>query len=127
MVAPVLIIPYARKGQDSMRAGLPSGKVRRANIPVDLRSQFERYGEDVLAHAVAAGEHSSKGPDLDQLLREKRPEILEWLQEQKAASDLLETARFKTIRRWTIAAAIAGTIAAIAAVIAAWFTVWPNH
>jgi hypothetical protein len=111
-----------------MRAGLPSGKVRGANIRADLRSQFERFGADVLAHAVAAGEHSSKGPELDKLLRENRPEILEWLQEQRAEADRLETARFKTIRRWTITAAVAGLIAAIAAVIAAWFTAWPpNH
>jgi len=117
---------YARKG-DSMRSGSRLGKARRANIPAELRSQFERFGDNVLAGAVAAGEHSSKGAELDKLLREHRPEILEWLQEQREEADRLETARFKTIRRWTIIAAVAGMIAAIAAVIAAWFTVWPNH
>jgi hypothetical protein len=50
-----------------------------------------------------------------------------WLLEQKAAADQVEAARFRTIRRWTITAAIAGVIAAIAALIAAWFTVWPSH
>jgi hypothetical protein len=55
-----------------------------------------------------------------------------WLLEQDAKADRIETARFETIRRWTITsvvvgtiAAVAGVIAAIAAVIAAWFTVWP--
>jgi hypothetical protein len=46
----------------------------------------------------------------------------------------IETARFETIRGWTITgvvvgtiAAFAGVVAAVAAVIAAWFTVWPPH
>jgi len=76
---------------------------------------------------VAAGEHSSKGDELNKLLQYNRQEMVEWIQEQNANSDLLETTRFKTIRRWTVTAGVAGVIAAIAAVIAAWFAVWPNH
>ena len=62
-------------------------KVRRANLTQEQRDQFELLGEDVLAHAVGAGEHSSKGADLDKLLREKRQEILEWLQERRDSSE----------------------------------------
>ncbi len=50
----------------------------------------------------------------------------QWLWEQQRATDLRETTRFKTIKRWTVTAAIAGIVAAIAAVIAAVFTVWPT-
>jgi hypothetical protein len=87
-------------------------KARRANIPAQLRERFEFYGEDVLAHAVGAGEHSSKGPELDRLLRENRTEILEWLREQAAARERKETHRFYWILFWTIIAAVAATIAA---------------
>jgi hypothetical protein len=45
----------------------------------------------------------------------------EWLLKKKAESDRLEAARFKIIKRWTVAAAIAGIIAAMAAVVAAFF------
>jgi hypothetical protein len=37
-----------------------------------------------------------------------------WLLEQEAASDLRETMRFETIKRWNVAAAIAGIVAAFA-------------
>ena len=96
-------------------------------ISPELRSQFERHGADLLSQVVAAGEHSSKGEELNKLLQYNRPAMIEWIQEQKAASDLLETKRFKTIRRWTVTAGLAGVIAAVAAIIAAWLTVWPRH
>jgi hypothetical protein len=102
-------------------------KVYHANINTQLRSRFEEFGEHVLAQAVAAGEHSSKGAELDKLLHEERPQIIEWLRERRDAAQQLESARFTTIKRWTITAAVASLIAAIAAVIAAWFTVWPSH
>jgi hypothetical protein len=66
-----------------------------------------------LDHAVGAGELSSKGAELDKVLRENRGEILDWIREQKAEASLLETARFKTILGWTITAAVASVIAAI--------------
>jgi hypothetical protein len=58
-------------------------KVLRANISPELRAQFESFGEDVLAHAVGAGELSSKEAELDKLRRERRREIVEWLQERR--------------------------------------------
>jgi hypothetical protein len=59
-------------------------KIHHANIPDELRTQFELFGEDVLAHAIGAGEHSSKGAELNELLRQKRDEILEWLREKRS-------------------------------------------
>ena len=58
---------------------------RRAKISPELRSRFEFYGEDILADAVAAGEHSSKGPELNKLLQYNRQEIVEWLREEREA------------------------------------------
>jgi hypothetical protein len=58
-------------------------KVRKAVIPDELRDRFELCGPDVMAHAIGAGEHSSKGAELDGLLRQKRAEILEWLRQKR--------------------------------------------
>src|SRR6266853_5334240 len=58
-------------------------KVRRANISPELRVQFEVFGEDMLADAVGAGELSPREAELDKLLRERRREIVEWLQERR--------------------------------------------
>ena|SRR5580704_1678274 len=76
--------------------------VYHATINTQLRSRFEEFGEHVLALAVAAGEHSSKGAELDKLLHEERPQIIEWLRERRDAAQQLESARFTTIKRWTI-------------------------
>ena len=51
-------------------------KVRRANIPDDLRNKFELYGVDVLAHAIGAGVLSDKGKELNDLLQYNRADIL---------------------------------------------------
>jgi|SRR5580658_3504173 hypothetical protein len=58
-------------------------KVRRANIPSELRDRFELFGVEVLAHAVGAGVLSSKGAELDALLQQKRDEIVAWLRERR--------------------------------------------
>jgi len=58
-------------------------KVRRANIPDELRAWFELFGEDVLAHALGAGAYSSKGAELERLLETSRSEMLAWLQERR--------------------------------------------
>ena len=57
-------------------------KVLRANISPELRAQFELFSGDVLANAVGAGGPSSTEGELDKLLRERRREIVEWLQER---------------------------------------------
>src|SRR5258708_16101522 len=53
------------------------------SVEPELRAQFELFGEDVLAHAVGAGELSSKGPQLDKLLHERRGEMIKWLREKR--------------------------------------------
>jgi hypothetical protein len=95
-------------------------KVRRASIPAELRRRFELFGEDVLVHAIGAGEHSSKGPELDRLLRENRAEILEWLQEQADARKLREEQTSRYVR-WTFWAAVAAVIVGIIGVAVTWF------
>jgi hypothetical protein len=40
----------------------------------------------------------------------------EWLLEKKAQFDRLEEARFRTIKRWTVIAGVAGAIAVVAAI-----------
>jgi hypothetical protein len=39
-----------------------------------------------------------------------------WLLEKRAQSDRLEEARYRTIKRWTVIAGVAGVIAAVAAI-----------
>jgi hypothetical protein len=54
--------------------------VRRADIPAELRDRSEAFGEDVLAHALAAGDinPNSQGIELIGLLQQKcREEITE--------------------------------------------------
>ena len=79
---------------------LPWQKVRKVEIPNDLRDRFELFGKDVMAHAVGAGEHSSKGVELDGLLRQKRAEVLEWLR-QKRDEDAPSSDRSETVE-WAI-------------------------
>jgi hypothetical protein len=43
-----------------------------------------------------------------------------WLLEKDAEAKATETSRFKTIRLWTIVAAVASVVAAIGSIIAAW-------
>jgi len=49
-----------------------------------------------------------------------RVDVEAWLNEKDHAAALVEEKRFQTIRRWTIAATIAGAIAALAGIVAAW-------
>jgi hypothetical protein len=60
-------------------------KVRHAdNIPKADRDMFGRYGENVIASAIAAGQHSDKGPDLNRLSREPETQkhAPDWLTER---------------------------------------------
>ena len=73
-------------------------KVRRADIPEHLRTQFERYGEDVLAHALAVGAHPTQGPELLNIMAGDRSPIMAWLTERQdiheRREDRLETAEW---------------------------------
>jgi hypothetical protein len=75
------------------------------------RQEFERLTPDSLRlrmetrAAQFSGEYARAAED--------------WLLEQQANADAIEAARFRSIRKWTILAAVAGTVAAVAAGIAA--------
>jgi hypothetical protein len=59
-------------------------KVTRADIPVDVRQQLERYGEDVLAQGIAHREQYIKaGGDFPALLRTNYNAALDWLNERR--------------------------------------------
>ena len=70
-------------------------KVRRANIPSDLREQFEYYGERVMTLAIETGDPDRVGSELADLSKHKRSEIIAWLQERRDLAaqqeDRLET------------------------------------
>jgi hypothetical protein len=80
------------------------------------RDRFRLIGRERIAIALATGTIQTLG-----ISDTHKAEAIEWVQEQdaeRAAARRLETTRFETIRRWTIAAAIASGIAAIASVVA---------
>jgi hypothetical protein len=90
-------------------------KVNRANIAAELRDRFELYGEVVLANAVGAGEHSSKGPELNALLKERQTEIVEWLREKRDEADR-HADRLETVEWAILVAVIVGVVADLAIV-----------
>jgi hypothetical protein len=57
-------------------------RVRRANIPPNLRAKFEKVGANVLDHALGAGQLSQPYPELEPLLK-YRDEIWQWLRENR--------------------------------------------
>jgi len=92
-------------------------KVRGANIPDDLRTTFERYGEDVLAHAVAIGAASAgQGPELIELLQGKKREIFDWLTERRDIKERKEQ-RIETVEWAILVWVVLGVIADIILVI----------
>jgi hypothetical protein len=70
-------------------------KVRKANIPEDTRNLFERYGEAVIAHALATSYAGSDASSLSGLVFQRSGDAVKWLTERrdKAAQreDRLET------------------------------------
>jgi hypothetical protein len=84
-------------------------------IPDDARRRFELLGRNRIAEALARGRYPSLG-----LPQELQEPALEWVAEQdasQATSILFEKARDRSMRIWTIVAAIASVIAAVASVI----------
>src|SRR5690242_11424807 len=91
-------------------------KVRRAKISDDLRATFERYGEDVLAHAVAVGSYSSaQGPELIELLQGSKSQIMAWLTERRDIHERRED-RLETVEVAILFAVIIGVLADLAIV-----------
>src|SRR5690242_8831096 len=70
-------------------------KVRRANIPAELRERFEFYGEKLIALAIESHDPNRIGAELSNLVQHKRTEIIAWLQERRDLAvqqeDRLET------------------------------------
>jgi hypothetical protein len=57
--------------------------VRRADIPQDLREQFELFGETIMALAIESGDANRIGQELAWLGQNKRWEIVAWLRERR--------------------------------------------
>jgi ferric-dicitrate binding protein FerR (iron transport regulator) len=102
-----MLRPQARE------AGMWLRKVRRANISKDLRTRFERFGEDVLAHALAVGSILTQGRELLNLIEGHREEVMEWLTERRdnheRREQRLETAEW-AILIWVVVGVIADII-----------------
>ena len=60
-------------------------KEQYADIPPDLRQEFEKFGESILAHAIGSGQHSEPFPELGPLLKNKRhrAHLRNWLSEKR--------------------------------------------
>ncbi len=80
------------------------------------RKAFEMIGSDMLRMQLVQGQVGLTEP--------YGRCALQWLREQQAATDLRETMRFETIRRWTVTAALAGIVAAVTGAL---LIVWPTH
>jgi hypothetical protein len=98
-------------------------KVRRANIPEQLRTQFERYGEDVLAHALAVGAHHTQGPELLNIMSGDRSPIMAWLTERRDIHERRED-RLETVE-WAILIFVIVGVLADVAIVAHESGIWP--
>ena len=93
-------------------------KVRRANIPQELRDRFEEYGEHIMAMAISVSgkELYSQGAEITGLVLQKRGEITSWLREKADTAarreDRLETAE------WAILVFVVVGVAADVAIVA---------
>jgi hypothetical protein len=70
-------------------------RIRRAEIPLELRERFELFGETLLAFAIMSGDANAMGLELAGLGQMKRQEIVDWLRERRDVGardeDRLET------------------------------------
>ncbi len=86
--------------------------VRKANISEEQRKQFERFGEDVLAHALAVGADRTQGRELLGLLEGDRTPIMKWLTERRDIHERRED-RLETVEWFILGWVILGVIADI--------------
>jgi hypothetical protein len=91
-------------------------KVRRANIPKELRERFELFGETLVALAIESGDANRIGVELAALGQQKRQEIVEWLRERRDLAARREQ-RLETAEWAIVIFAIIG-VAATAAIVA---------
>jgi hypothetical protein len=94
-------------------------KVKRANIPLEIRREFERHGDLAIQMALTHPFDVPTSP-LHSVRKEHREYALAWLEEQREAIKRQESRRYRWILLLTIAATAAGIIAAFAAWIGAW-------
>lgn len=101
-------------------------KVRRADIPDQLRDKSEIYGEFILANALVNNSAAvyAHGLEFVSLLQEKRPQIMAWLNERRDLAARLED-RTETVEWAILIFAIVGVIAT--AVIVAHDLGWLRH
>jgi hypothetical protein len=79
------------------------------------RERMEHLGLEVVRVRFAQGI-----PTIDKPPYPPPDVVADWIGEQETAAQRVEDRRFQIIRRWTIAAAVAGIVAAIGALVAAW-------
>ncbi len=84
-------------------------EVRKAKISKELRTKFERFGEDVLAHALAVGAQHTQGLELLELLQGDRTPIIEWLTERRDVHQRRED-RLETVEWLILAWVVLGVI-----------------
>ncbi len=87
-------------------------KVRKANISEELRTKFERFGQDVLAQALAVGAQRTQGVELLELLQGDRTPIMEWLTERRDIHERKED-RLETVEWLILIFVIVGVLADI--------------
>lgn len=91
-------------------------RIRRANIPNELRDRFEVYGENVLALMLSTGDvHTTQGASLQRLelidLVQQRPaELVAWLQERADTHERRED-RLEAVEWAILIAVIVGVLA----------------
>jgi len=75
-------------------------KVRRANIPDNSRDWFERYGEVVIAQALATSYAGSDPSSLSGFVFQRRDDAANWLTERRDIHERKED-RLETVE-WAI-------------------------
>ena len=95
-------------------------KVRYANLPADLREQFELYGETLMAIAIESGDANRIGPDLAALGQRHREQIVEWLRERRDIAERQHD-RLETVE-WAILIAVVIGVAADFTIVAREFS-----
>ena len=89
-------------------------KVRRAAISLDVRNQFEQFGERVLSHAWGSGQLSAPWPELEPLIRSNRAYLGPWLMEIRDRAERRETITRVAAVAAAVLAFVAGVLACLA-------------
>jgi|SRR6185437_7018915 len=87
-------------------------KIRRANIPRQLRDRFEEYGEQAMSMAISASGSNiyAQGAEIVRLVQENRGQINAWLRERADVAARRED-RLETVEWAILIFAISGVVA----------------